>query len=34
MVKKVAVTAGIVVATLVVLHLVAPAVVKSYTGTT
>lgn len=34
MVKKVAVTAGIVVLTLVVLHMVAPAAVKTYTGTT
>jgi hypothetical protein len=34
MVKKVAITAGIVVATLVVLHFVAPAAVKAYTGTT
>ncbi len=33
MVKRVAITAGIVVATLILLHMVAPASVKAYTGT-
>ena len=33
-VKGIAITAAIVVGTLVVLHLVAPAALKSYTGTT
>ena len=33
-VKGIAITAAIVVGTLVVLHLVAPAGLKSYTGTT
>ena len=34
MVKKFAVTAGFVVATLIVLHMIAPASIKAYTGTT